>query len=323
MRGRADLRQAVVAHAKRFYSLEFDPATEIVVTSGATEALTASILAFSRAGSEVVLIDPSYNSYRPIAQASGAAIRTIKLQPPDWRLTEEALRRAVTANTGAVVFNTPMNPIGRVFDQAEREAIARVLRESNAVAICDEVYEHLVFDGCAHVPLASLPGMRERTVRIGSAGKIFALTGWKVGWVMGAAPLIDVVAKVHQFLTFTTPPALQCGVAYALEHEMDFSLNLTRELESKRNLLAGGISSLGFKVLPCQGTYFLTADIRGLTNESDRDFCQRLVRDAGVAMIPLSVFMYDGKPNNYVRFAFCKKREVIEEALRRLERVFK
>ena len=323
MRGRVELRQALAAHAKRFYNLGFDPATEIVVTSGATEALTASILAFAQTGSEVVLIDPSYNSYRPIAQASGATIRTIKLEPPDWRLSEEALRSAVTANTSAVVFNTPMNPIGRVFDQAEREAIARVLCESNAVAICDEVYEHLTFDGRAHVPLASLPGMGERTVRVGSAGKIFALTGWKVGWVMGAAPLIEMVAKVHQFLTFTTPPALQSGVAYALEHEMDFTQNLTRELESKRNLLADGIAKLGFRVLPCQGTYFLTADIRGLTNEPDRDFCQRLVRDAGVAMIPLSVFMYDEIPDNYVRFAFCKKREVIEEALRRLERVAK
>ena len=239
MRGRRDLRQSLAAHAKRFYKLDFDPATEIVVTSGATEALTASILAFSQAGSEVVLIDPSYNSYRPIAQASGAAIRTIKLQPPDWRLTEEALRAAVTANTGAVVFNTPINPIGRVFDQAEREAIARVLCQSNAVAICDEVYEHLAFDGRAHVPLASLPGMRERTVRIGSAGKIFALTGWKVGWVMGAAPLIDVVAKVHQFLTFTTPPALQGGVAYALEHEMEFALESRAHIGNKAELAGG------------------------------------------------------------------------------------
>ncbi len=323
MRGRLDLRRALSAHAKHFYDLNFDPESEIVVTSGATEALTASILAFARAGDEVVLIDPSYDSYRPIAEASGAVVRTVKLAPPDWRLTEEALRAAVTPKTSAVVLNSPMNPIGRVFDRVEREAIARVLRDSNAVAICDEVYEHLTFDGRAHVPLASLPGMRERTVRIGSAGKMFALTGWKVGWVMGDAPLTEVVAKAHQFLTFTTSPALQRGVAYALEHEMEFTLNLTRELQAKRDLLAAGIAKLGFKLVPCEGTFFLTADIRGLTNETDRDFCRRLVREAGVAAIPLSVFMYDSKPDNFVRFAFCKKREVIEEALARLERGFK
>ena len=322
MRGRPDLRRALSAHAKRFYDLSFDPESEIVVTSGATEAVTAAILAFARAGDEVVLVDPAYDSYRPIAKASGATVRTVKLVPPDWRLTEESLRAAVTPRTSAIVLNSPMNPIGRVFDRAERETIARVLRDSNAVAICDEVYEHLTFDGRAHVPLASLPGMRERCVRIGSAGKIFALTGWKVGWVMGDASLVDVVAKAHQFLTFTTSPALQSGVAYALEHEMEFSLNLTRELQAKRDLLAGGIAKLGFKPVPCEGTFFLTADIRGLTNESDRDFCQRLVREGGVATIPLSVFMYDSKLDNFVRFAFCKKREVIEEALIRLERYF-
>jgi aspartate/methionine/tyrosine aminotransferase len=194
MRGRIDLRRALGVHAKHFYDLNFDPETEIVVTSGATEALTASILAFARAGDEVVLIDPSYDSYRPIAEASGATVRIIKLAPPDWRLTEEALRAAVTPRTSAVVINSPMNPIGRVFDRVEREAIASVLRNSNAVAICDEVYEHLTFDGHTHVPLASLPGMRERTVRIGSAGKMFALTGWKVGWVMG-----DALSITHKF----------------------------------------------------------------------------------------------------------------------------
>jgi len=195
MKGRVELRRALAAHAARFYDLHFDPETEIVVTSGATEALTAAILAFAPAGAEVVLIDPSYDSYRPIAEAAGAAVRTIDLVPPNWRLTEEALAAAVTPKTGALVLNSPMNPIGRVLDRSELEAVARVLGNSHAVAICDEVYEHLTFDGRPHVPLASLPGMRERTVRVGSAGKMFALTGWKVGWVMGAAPLIDVVAK--------------------------------------------------------------------------------------------------------------------------------
>ncbi|MBU6299821.1 MAG: aminotransferase [Alphaproteobacteria bacterium] len=322
MKGIAELRRSLCAHTKRFYGLSFDPDGEVVVTSGATEALTASILAFARSGSDVVLIDPSYDSYRPIAETAGAVVRTVKLAPPDWRLTEEALRAAVTPKTCALVLNSPMNPIGRVFGRGELEAVARVLTASNAVAICDEVYEHLAFGDHEHIPLASLPSMRERTVRIGSAGKMFALTGWKVGWVMGAAPLIEVVAKAHQFLTFTTPPALQKGIAHALDHEMDFTLRQTHELQAKRDLLANGVTGLGFNVLPTEGTYFLTANIGELTNENDRDFCLRLVRKAGVAAIPLSVFMQDAKPDNFVRFAFCKKREVIEEALARLEKYF-
>jgi len=323
MKGRMELRRVIAAHAAQFYGLRFDPETEVVVTSGATEALTAAILAFAPAGAEVVLIDPSYDSYRPIAEAAGATVRTIKLAPPHWRLTEADLAAAVTPRTSALVLNSPMNPIGRVFDRSELEAVACVLDTSHAVAICDEVYEHLTFDGRPHVPLASLPGMRERTVRVGSAGKMFALTGWKVGWVMGAAPLIDVVAKAHQFLTFTTAPALQMGVAYALEREIGFTLNQTCELQANRDLLAKGLAELGFKPLACEGTYFLTADISALSNESDMDFCLRLVREAGVAIIPLSAFMQGGKPDNFVRFAICKKRDVIEEALARLKRHFK
>ena len=322
MRGLADLRAALAGHAQRFYGLTYDPATEIVVTSGATEALTAAILAFAPAGREVVLIDPSYDSYRPIAEASGARVRTIALAPPDWRLTEAALRQAVTPSTAAIVLNTPMNPIGRVFDAEELAAVARVLAKTDAVAICDEVYEHLVFDGRAHLSLAALPGMGSRTLRIGSAGKMFALTGWKVGWVMGAAPLIEVVAKAHQFLTFTTPPALQRGIAFALENQMDFTLGLTADLEARRDLLAAGLTKIGFKPLACEGTYFLTADIRNLSNETDADFCLRLVREAGVAAIPLSAFMQSAKPDNFIRFAFCKRHAVIEEAVERLERYF-
>jgi len=322
MRGLADLREGLAAHAQRFYGLTYDPTTQIVVTSGATEALTAAILAFAPAGSEVVLIDPSYDSYRPIAEASGATIRTITLAPPDWRLTEAALREAITPKTAALVLNTPMNPIGRVFDEEELATLARVLGETNAVAISDEVYEHLVFDGRAHLSLAALPGMAGCTLRVGSAGKMFSLTGWKVGWVMGAAPLIEVVAKAHQFLTFTTPPALQRGIAFALEQQMDFTLGLTAALAAKRDLLAAGLIKLGFKTLSCEGTYFLTADISALTNEPDRDFCLRLVREAGVAAIPLSAFLQSGKPEHFIRFAFCKKRAVLEEALARLERYF-
>ena len=321
-RGRIELRRAIAAHAKRFYGMSFNPDMDVLVTSGGTEALTASIMGLVGPGDEIVLIEPAYDSYGPMAVASGAIVKSVKLSPPDWRLTEEALAAAFTPKTRVLMLNTPLNPIGRVFDREELEIIAMVLRGSQAVAICDEVYEHLVFDGKPHVPLMTLPGMAERVVRVGSAGKMFSLTGWKIGWVTGAAPLIDVIAKAHQFITFTTSPALQLGIAHALEHEIDFTLGLTRELQSKRDLLEQGLSKLGFAALACEGTYFLTADIRGLTNESDRVFCERLVREAGVALIPLSVFFESGKPDHLVRFAFCKKRSVIEDVLARLERFF-
>jgi aspartate/methionine/tyrosine aminotransferase len=279
-------------------------------------------MAMAGEGGEVVLIEPSYDSYRPILEAMGAHVRTVKLAAPDWRLTEAALRAAFTPRTRAILVNSPLNPIGRVFDRAELDALARVLADSDAVAICDEVYEHLVFDGRAHIPLASLPGMRERVLRVGSAGKMFSLTGWKVGWVTGPKDLVRVVANAHQFITFTTSPALQLGIAYGLEHEMDFTLALTKTLQANRDVLRDAIASLGFKPLACEGSYFLTADISGLTNEGDRAFCERLVREAGVALIPLSVFFADGRPGNLVRFAFCKKRAVIDDAVARLRAFF-
>jgi aspartate/methionine/tyrosine aminotransferase len=273
-------------------------------------------------GGEVVLIEPAYDSYAPIAQSVGAVVRYVRLAPPNWRLTEAMLREAISKRTQAIVVNSPLNPIGRVFDREELAALARVVAESNAVVISDEVYEHLTFDGRPHVSPAALPGLNGRVARIGSAGKMFSLTGWKVGWVTGPSELMRAVANAHQFLTFTTAPSLQLAVAYALEHEMDFTTGLTRELQANRDLLAGGIAKLGFEILPCEGTYFLTADIRKLTNEPDRVFCERLVREAGVALIPLSVFFTEGKPNTLVRFAFCKQRLVIEEALRRLQNHF-
>ncbi|MGH6878843.1 MAG: aminotransferase [Rhizomicrobium sp.] len=321
-RGLPVLREAIAAHALRFYGFRLDPERNVLVTSGGTEALTASILALAGAGGEVVLIEPAYDSYRPIALAAGARVRSIKLAPPDWRLHEQALAEAVTPDTRVVMLNTPLNPIGRVFDREELAGAVRVVSRSSAVAVCDEVYEHLVFDGRPHLPLIGFPGMEDCAVRVGSAGKMFSLTGWKVGWVTGPVPLIDVIAKAHQFITFTTPPALQRGTAYALANEMEFTLGLTQALRSNRDLLAGRLARLGFEVLPCEGTYFLTAGIRGLTDERDDGFCRRLVREAGVALIPLSAFFENGTPDHLVRFAFCKKRPLLEEALDRLERYF-
>jgi len=326
-RGIMPLRQAIAAHAKRFYGFDFDPQTQVLITSGATEALTASIMALTAPGEEIVLIEPAYDSYRPIAEAAGAVVKTVVLEPPAWRLTETKLREAVSGKTRAIVINTPLNPIGRVFDAEEMDALARALAHSNAVVISDEVYEHLTFDGRPHLSPLALPGMAGRVVRVGSAGKMFSLTGWKIGWVTGAAPLVDVVAKAHQFLTFTTSPALQSGIAYALENEMKFTLGLTKTLQANRDALAQGLRKIGFGVLACEGTYFLTADITNLTNEPDRVFCERLVREAGVALVPLSPFFAGGQekavPDHLVRFAFCKSRGVIDEALGRLEKYFR
>ncbi len=319
-KGLAVLREAVSAHARQFYGLDYDPEDEVVVTSGGTEALGAAILAMAVPGEEFVLIEPTYDSYRPIVEATGAVVKTVKLAAPGWRLTEEALRAAIGPRTRAVLINSPHNPAGRVFSRAEMETLAKVLSGTGAVVICDEVYEHLVFDGLAHIPLATLPGMRERCLRIGSAGKIFSFTGWKVGWVMGPRALAAAAFRAHQFITFTTPPALQLGVAHGLGHAMDFPLALAARLQKNRDVLADGLARMGFAVQPCEGTYFLTAGISGLTGERDFDFCERLIREAGVALIPLSSFFKGGTPDTFVRFAFCKQQDVIEQSLERLSR---
>jgi N-succinyldiaminopimelate aminotransferase len=321
MMGLPQLRQALAAHASRFYDLAYDWQSEVVVTSGATEALTASIMGLLQPGDEIILIEPAYDCYRPIVEAVGATVRPIRLGPPNWSLTADMLDAAFTSKTKAILINTPMNPAGKVFSRAELEMIAARLVKHDALAICDEVYEHLAFSGHAHIPLATLPGMRERCVRIGSAGKMFSLTGWKVGWVTGAAPLVAAVAKAHQYITFTTPNALQIGIAEGLTGHMGFTLTLTRELEAKRDYLAGELGALGFKTLPCDGTYFLTADISGLRfNGPDTEFCKAMTERAGVAAIPLSVFYSGNAPQSLVRFAFCKKMSVLQDAVARMKK---
>jgi aspartate/methionine/tyrosine aminotransferase len=319
-RGLLTLRQAVSAHARKFYGLEYDPEDEVVITSGGTEAVTGALMAMAGVGDEVVMIEPTYDSYRPMAEGAGAIVWAVQLGAPGWRLTEQALRAAIGPKTRAILINSPHNPAGRAFSREELEMLAKVVSETEAVVICDEVYEHLVFDGKPHIPLATLPGMRDRVLKIGSAGKIFSLTGWKVGWVMGPRELARVVQNAHQFLTFTTSPALQAGVAHGLTHEMDFSLQTTRRLQKNRDVLREGLSKLGFEVQPCEGTYFLTAGISKLTNEKDFAFCERLIREAGVALIPLSAFFQSGTPDTFVRFAFCKQQSLVEQALERLEK---
>jgi len=322
MQGVLGLRQAIAAHSRRFYDLAFDPETEVLVTSGATEALTDCIMGLTAPGDEAILIEPCYDSYPPILAAMGAKAKSLRLEAPHFRLTEEALAAAFSERTKLIMINTPLNPIGRVFEAAELELLARFLKRYDAYAVCDEVYEHLVFDGRAHVPLMCFPGMRERCVRVGSAGKMFSLTGWKIGWICGPARLIQVIAKAHQFNTFTTSPALQLGVAHGLQHEMEYALSNTRDLEEKRDLVAGALRGAGFDVLASEGTYFITASIRNLTNEPDREFCKRMTREAGITPIPLSVFYGEGGPTDLVRFAFCKRTSVLEEAGKRLKAHF-
>ncbi|MBV8705434.1 MAG: aminotransferase class I/II-fold pyridoxal phosphate-dependent enzyme, partial [Acetobacteraceae bacterium] len=291
----------------------------------ATEAITACLMALLNPGDEVVLIEPLYDTYLPIVRLLGAVPRLVRLAPPDWALPRAELADAFGPRTKAIMLNTPMNPTGKVFTLAELGAIADLLVRHDAYAVCDEVYEHLTFDGARHVPLMTLPGMRERVMRIGSAGKTFSLTGWKVGYVTAPAPLAEVVAKAHQNLTFTTPPNLQRAVAVGLAKDQAYFAALAASLGAKRDRLAAGLAGLGMTVLPSRGTYFVTADFTPLGFfPDDEAFCRHITEQAKVAAVPITAF-YDAPdpPRSYARFAFCKREEVLDEAVARLRRHFR
>lgn len=322
--GLPELRQAVARASARFHGLTVDPDREVVVTSGATEALAASLAALIEPGDEVVAIEPLYDCYLPMIRLLGGVPRLVRLAPPDWRLDRESLACAFGPRTKLLLLNSPMNPTGRLFDADELGFIAGLLARHDAYAVCDEVYEHLVFDGRQHVPLMTLPGMRDRCLRIGSAGKSFSLTGWKVGYVTACAPLADAVAKAHQNLTFATPPNLQRAVAYGLDKDAGYFRDLADTLGAKRDLMSRGLTRIGFSVLPSQGSYFVVADIRPLGFDGDDvAFCRHITEHAGVAAIPVSAFYGDEQPPRHlVRFAFCKQEQVLEEALSRLRRHF-
>ena len=324
MMGLPALRQAVGDANRRFYGLDVDWQKEVMVTSGATEALHDSITALLRPGDEAILIEPCYDSYRPVVEAAGATVKTVALQPPHWSLPVEALEAAFGEKTKLIVLNTPMNPIGKVFTRDELEAIARLLEKYDAYAVCDEVYEHLVFSGHTHIPLMTLPGMRERCVRIGSAGKTFSLTGWKIGYITAPAALMEVIAKTHQFVTFTTPPALQTAIAYGLGKEDEYFAGLAGSLEEKRDLLSKGLAEAGLDVLPADGTYFVTADFRPLGfNGTDEEFCRAITEQAKVAAVPMSAFYSkdtSDAPTHLARFCFCKQDGILTEASARLSR---
>ena len=319
--GIPELRQAIAAHDERFYRLRYDPADEVLVTAGATEAIAAAMLALVEPGDEVIAFEPYYDSYAAnIAMAGGVRV-PVTLRPPDFRPDLDELAKAVTMRTRLILLNTPHNPTGSVFTSGELAAIANLAVERNLLVVSDEVYEHLVFDG-EHVPIAGFPGMRERTVSVSSAGKTFSFTGWKIGWVKAAPELVTAVKTAKQFLTYVSGGPFQYAVAEALALPDEYYARLRDDLRAQRDLLLPGLRDIGFEVYEPQGTYFVTADIQGLGERDGVEFCRTLPDRVGVVAIPSAVF-YDHKElaRSHVRFAFCKRPEVLTEALARLSRL--
>ncbi|MFO0614516.1 MAG: aminotransferase [Polyangiaceae bacterium] len=318
MLGLPTLREAIAAHEARFYGLTFDPAREVLVTSGATEALAACLLALLAPGDEAILFEPFYDAYAPLVRRAGATPRFVTLKPPSWTFDESALERVFNEKTKLVLLNNPLNPAGKVYTEAELDVLASFVERYDAYAVCDEVYEHIVFTGARHHPFVARPGMARRALKIGSAGKTFSLTGWKVGFVVGAAELLQPVAKAHQYLTFTTPPNLQAGVAFGLRKDDAYFEGLAKEMERRRDRLSAGLAALGIDVLRADGAYFVNIDIRSLGFEGDDvACCQHLVEHVGVAAIPLSVF-YEAQPARHlVRLCFAKQDSVLDAAIAR------
>lgn len=323
-RGHPELVQAIAETQKHYYGLEYDPMEEVVVFSGATEGIAASMLGLLNPGDEVILFEPFYDSYPPGLALSGAVPRFLTLRFPDFALDGDALRALVTNRTRMIVLNTPMNPSGKVFSRAELEIIAEVCREHDLIALTDEVYEHLVFDDAEHVPLATLPGMKERTLTLSSAGKTYSFTGWKIGWGTGPKDLIDGAQAAHQFLTYAIPTPLQAAVAYALRNHTDEYLTGFRaEYTARRDFLVSVLEESGFHVVVPRGTYFILAGFEKVFSGDDRAFAYWLTQEHGVAALPPSSFYHVGleEGRRLTRFAFCKRMETLEAAAERLRRI--
>jgi aspartate/methionine/tyrosine aminotransferase len=321
MAGLPELRQAVAGHYARAQGLDLDWQGEVTVTSGATEALAAAFLALVEPGDEVVVFQPFYDAYLPLIRRAGGVPKLVNLKPPHWRFDRAMLEQAFGPKTRLVVLNNPINPTGTVLPAEDLALLAEFCVAHDAVAICDEVWEQVMFDGAVHTPLIGQPGMRERTVKIGSAGKMFGLTGWKVGFLCAAPALTHALARAHQFLTFTTPPNLQAAVAWGLDNPGDWFEAMPRDLQRSRDRLAAGLTREGFAVLPSQGTYFLNLDLpaSGIT-EPDRAFALRAVNEAGVAAIPVSAFYEQAPVTTILRLCLSKKDETLDEGVRRLAR---
>ena len=312
------LRQAVSAHRRRRYGLEYDADSEVLVTTGATEGIAAALIGLCEPGDEVVLFEPYYDSYAACAAMAGAEAKFVTLHKPDWHFDPDALRAAISTRTRVLVLNSPHNPTGKVFSAAELAEIARVCCEHDIVAITDEVYEHLVYDG-THRPIATFDGMRDRTVAVSSAGKTFSFTGWKIGWVCGPPRLVAKVRAAKQFLTFATGTPFQHAVAAALPAAERLVEPIRRSLEAQRDLLSGGLEDIGFTVFRPAATYFVMTDVTSLGEPDAVEFCRALPHRCGVVAVPSSVFYHDPEPGrSLVRWAFCKRPEVLHDALSRL-----
>jgi N-succinyldiaminopimelate aminotransferase len=320
--GIPELRGAVADHQRRFYDLGFDPDTEVLVTAGATEAIAAALLALLEPGDEVVAFEPYYDSYAANIAMAGATRVPVTLRPPDFRPDLGGLSRAITDRTRLILLNTPHNPTGAVFTREELSQIAALAVERDLLVVTDEVYEHLTY-GVSHTPIVTFPGMRERTVSISSAGKTFSFTGWKIGWVTGTPELVNAVRTAKQFLTYVSGGPFQYAVATALALPDSYYETLADDLRAKRDLLADGLRGIGFDVFQPDGTYFITTDIAALGEKDGIEFCKSLPQRCGVVAIP-SVVFYDHQDagRTQVRFAFCKRREVLEAALERLHGCF-
>lgn len=313
------LREQIAAHQRHFYDLTYDPDTEVLVTAGATEAIAASLLALVEVGDEVVMFEPYFDAYAGCAAMSGATRKVVTLNPPDYWFNFDALREAVTDKTRILLLNSPHNPTGKVFTRDELESIAEICVERDLIVISDEVYEHLTFDDNQHIPIATLPGMRDRTITISSAGKTFSFTGWKIGWACAPAPLLNAVRNAKQFLTYVNGAPFQHAIAFALSLPDHYYAELATDLQKRRDQLCEGLERVGFDVFSPGGTYFVTADISLLGEADGLEFCRRLPVRCGVVAVP-NIAFYDNEAagRSLVRFAFCKKPEVLDEAIGRL-----
>jgi N-succinyldiaminopimelate aminotransferase len=321
MMGLPELRNAVAAHYVHHQGTSYDPMSEVMITSGATEALAGALMALIEPGDEVVLFQPMYDAYLPLVLRAGGIPKFVTLKPPHFRFGEADLAAAFSPRTKVVLFNNPLNPAATIAPLEDLSLLAHFCMSHDAIALCDEVWEHVIFDGAKHVPLAAVPGMRDRTVKVGSAGKIFSLTGWKVGFVCAPAHLMKTLSKAHQFLTFTTPPSLQAAVAYGMAKDDAYFTGMRADFQRSRDRLADGLKTLGFETLPAQGTYFLNIDLTPLGVTDDSTFAKLLVRDYGVATIPVSAFYAESPVTNIIRLCFAKADATIDAALERMEKL--
>ena len=319
-RGLPELRTAIAEHYNRLHLTDWT-ADEVLVTSGATEALASALLAWIKAGDEVIIFEPAYDAYRPLIERAGGMVKPVRLKPPHWRIERADIETAITPATRMVLFNNPMNPAARVFDAEEIAAVAGACVDHDLIALSDEVWEHVIFDGRPHLSLSQAEGMKDRTIKVGSAGKMFGLTGWKIGFVCAPLSLLDPVARAHQFVTFASAPLLQSAVAQGLAWGVERFDEMRHDLARSRDRLKSGLEAEGYVCLEAEGAYFLNIDLAASGIDlGDVEFCHRIVNEFGVAAIPVSAFFSDGQPGPIVRLCFAKPDDVLNEAVQRLGR---